>query len=121
MSAQSALLAAVRFYQRAVSPNLSPRCRFVPSCSEYAAEAIEVHGALRGGWLALRRLLRCGPWHPGGVDLVPPARPRARPRSGTQKAGHSWNTVTQPAAVDRPDPESSPAVSRSPQQEAGVA
>jgi putative membrane protein insertion efficiency factor len=123
MSAQSALLAAVRFYQRAVSPNLSPRCRFVPSCSEYAVEAIEVHGAPRGAWLALRRLVKCAPWHPGGVDLVPPPRARAipRPRSGTRKAGHSWNTVTQPPAVDRPDPESSPAAGRLPQQEAGVA
>ncbi|MGD9841147.1 MAG: membrane protein insertion efficiency factor YidD [Candidatus Bipolaricaulis sp.] len=58
-------------YQRAVSPFLPRRCRFVPSCSEYAREAILRYGPLRGGWLALRRLVRCGPWHPGGYDPVP--------------------------------------------------
>ena len=69
-----ALLAAVGFYQRAISPVFPPRCRFQPTCSAYAAEAIAVHGAGRGTWLALRRLLKCAPWHPGGLDLVPPAR-----------------------------------------------
>jgi len=72
-----ALLAVVGFYQRAISPALPPRCRFQPTCSAYAAEAITVHGAGRGSWLALRRLLKCAPWHPGGLDLVPPARPTA--------------------------------------------
>ncbi len=67
------LLAAVRFYQRAVSPALPPRCRFTPTCSAYAVEAIELHGAARGCWLALRRILKCAPWHPGGIDFVPPA------------------------------------------------
>jgi putative membrane protein insertion efficiency factor len=69
-----ALLAAVDFYQRAISPVLPPRCRFQPTCSAYTAEAIAVHGAGRGSWLALRRLLKCAPWHPGGLDFVPPAR-----------------------------------------------
>ncbi|HEX2301052.1 MAG TPA: membrane protein insertion efficiency factor YidD [Pseudonocardiaceae bacterium] len=69
-----ALLAAVGFYQRAISPALPPRCRFQPTCSAYAAEALAVHGAGRGSWLALRRLLKCAPWHPGGLDPVPPAR-----------------------------------------------
>jgi putative membrane protein insertion efficiency factor len=76
------LLRALGFYRRAISPALPPRCRFHPSCSAYAAEAIEVHGSRRGSWLAVRRILKCGPWHPGGVDLVPPARatsPRATP------------------------------------------
>jgi putative membrane protein insertion efficiency factor len=68
---QAALLSAVGFYQRAISPTRPPRCRFEPSCSAYAVEAIELHGALRGGWLAARRLAKCAPWHPGGVDLVP--------------------------------------------------
>ena len=78
-----ALLAAVGFYSRAISPALPPRCRFYPTCSAYAAEAIERHGAARGSWLALRRILKCAPWHPGGVDPVPrrppePAGPPAR-------------------------------------------
>jgi putative membrane protein insertion efficiency factor len=68
---QRSLLGAVRFYQRAISPTRPPRCRFQPTCSAYAVEAIELHGAARGTWLALRRLLKCAPWHPGGVDLVP--------------------------------------------------
>jgi uncharacterized protein len=64
----------IRAYQRLVSPLLGPRCRFHPSCSQYALEAIDTHGAVRGVWLALRRLLRCHPLHPGGYDPVPPAR-----------------------------------------------
>ena len=84
---QRALLAGVRFYQRAISPTRPPRCRFVPSCSAYAVEALEVHGALRGTWLAVRRLLKCAPWHPGGVDLVPePAHSR---HAGTADAPRS--------------------------------
>jgi hypothetical protein len=66
------LIGLVRVYQYLISPLLGPRCRFHPSCSHYAVEAVEQHGALRGSWLALRRLLRCHPWHPGGYDPVPP-------------------------------------------------
>ena len=58
-------------YQRFVSPLLGPRCRFYPSCSAYAVEAVQLHGALRGSWLAVRRLSRCHPFHPGGLDPVP--------------------------------------------------
>ena len=65
------LLGLVRFYQYLISPLLGPRCRFHPSCSQYAVEALERYGARRGSWLALRRLLRCHPWHPGGHDPVP--------------------------------------------------
>jgi len=64
----------IRAYQLVVSPLLGPRCRFYPSCSSYALEAIRTHGPLRGTWLAGRRLLRCHPWNPGGVDLVPDRR-----------------------------------------------
>ncbi|HYU56987.1 MAG TPA: membrane protein insertion efficiency factor YidD [Actinomycetota bacterium] len=62
---------------RLVSVHLPPRCRFEPSCSEYALGALDRHGAARGSWLALRRLARCHPWHPGGFDPVPPPRAEA--------------------------------------------
>jgi putative membrane protein insertion efficiency factor len=65
------LLALVRFYRFAIGPALPPSCRYTPSCSAYAVEAIELHGAGRGSWLALRRLLRCHPFHAGGHDPVP--------------------------------------------------
>lgn len=71
------LLLPVHAYRKIISPLLPPTCRFYPSCSAYAVEALTVHGALRGGWLTARRLLRCGPWHPGGLDPVPPRRDRA--------------------------------------------
>jgi hypothetical protein len=61
----------IRAYQLAISPLLGPKCRFHPSCSSYALEAVERFGVLRGGWLALRRIGRCHPWHPGGIDPVP--------------------------------------------------
>lgn len=66
------LAAAIRGYRYLISPLFAPRCRFHPSCSVYALEAIESHGAAQGCWLAARRLLRCHPWHPGGHDPVPP-------------------------------------------------
>lgn len=69
-----ALVLLLRGYQKWISPLFPPSCRFYPSCSAYAIEAMTEHGALRGSWLAARRLLRCGPWHPGGVDPVPPPR-----------------------------------------------
>lgn len=74
------MIACIRVYQRTLSPLLGPCCRFTPSCSHYACACIRDHGALRGGWLTVRRLLRCHPWHPGGVDL-PPALPEGRPMS----------------------------------------
>ncbi|NND90691.1 MAG: membrane protein insertion efficiency factor YidD [Granulosicoccus sp.] len=65
------MLRLIAFYRRWVSPLLPPRCRFLPTCSAYAAEAIETHGALKGGRLALSRVCRCHPFHPGGYDPVP--------------------------------------------------
>ncbi|MBI1364104.1 MAG: membrane protein insertion efficiency factor YidD [Proteobacteria bacterium] len=68
---QVALL-PVRFYQYALSPLWGPKCRFYPTCSHYAVEAVTKFGILRGGWLTLIRVAKCGPFHPGGYDPVPP-------------------------------------------------
>jgi hypothetical protein len=74
VAVRSPLVALIRLYQLLISPLLPPACRFYPSCSHYALVAIRDHGVVRGGWLALARLARCHPWHPGGVDFVPDAR-----------------------------------------------
>ncbi|MCY4011273.1 MAG: membrane protein insertion efficiency factor YidD [Gammaproteobacteria bacterium] len=71
-----ALRRLISAYRGYVSPLLGRHCRFYPSCSAYAAQAIARHGVARGGWLAVRRLLRCHPFHPGGVDHVPDVTPR---------------------------------------------
>ncbi len=84
------LLLPVHAYRWVLAPLLPPSCRFYPSCSEYAVEALTVHGAFRGSWLTLRRLVKCAPWHPGGLDPVPPRRSRsstvdrAHPRDGEE-------------------------------------
>ena len=65
------LIAIVRGYQYVLSPWWGRQCRFAPSCSHYAIEALERHGAIAGSWLALKRILRCHPWNPGGYDPVP--------------------------------------------------
>ncbi len=66
------ILRLIRFYQRAVSPLFPPRCRFIPSCSQYALEAVEKYGAVKGTWLAVKRFSRCHPFHKGGwYDPVP--------------------------------------------------
>jgi putative membrane protein insertion efficiency factor len=89
-----ALLALVWLYQRTLSPVLPAvfgpacGCRFAPTCSHYAAEAVRTHGALAGTWLALRRLLRCTPLHPGGFDPVP-ASPRLRPMTCSRASAPS--------------------------------
>lgn len=69
------LIGVVRVYRYAISPLLGPVCRFSPSCSAYAIEALAAHGPLRGSWLATRRIGRCHPFHPGGYDPVPPPEP----------------------------------------------
>lgn len=71
---RSVLKLFIHAYRYAISPLLGPRCRFHPSCSAYALEAIDRHGAVYGSWLTLRRLLRCHPLHPGGLDPVPGPR-----------------------------------------------
>lgn len=68
---KSLLLAVLRFYQRRISPLFPPTCRFTPSCSQYTGEAIERYGVVKGGWLGVRRILRCHPLNPGGHDPVP--------------------------------------------------
>ena len=65
------LMGLIRLYQYVISPILPRSCRFFPSCSEYALEAVQRYGGWRGGWLAIKRLLRCHPFHPGGIDPVP--------------------------------------------------
>lgn len=86
------VVSLLRLYRAVVSPMYGPTCRFYPSCSEYALIAVDRHGVLRGGWLAIRRLLRCHPWNPGGVDPVPP------------REGHSHSTAPE-------TPDSTPAPS----------
>lgn len=70
------LIGLIRLYSLLVSPFLGAHCRFYPSCSRYAREAIEHHGCLRGSWLAAARLCKCHPFHPGGCDPVPPQQRR---------------------------------------------
>ena len=69
---QKVLSTLIKGYRYVLSPLIGPHCRFHPSCSAYALEALEGHGTLRGLWLSLRRVLKCHPWHPGGYDPVPP-------------------------------------------------
>ena len=88
-----ALTAPIRAYQLVISPVLGPRCRFYPSCSSYAVEALRTHGPLRGTWLASRRLLRCHPWNDGGLDPVPPAtRAGADPTTRASRAPQGAGT-----------------------------
>jgi putative membrane protein insertion efficiency factor len=81
------LIAAVTGYRRFVSPLLPPRCRFEPSCSAYALGALREHGAVRGVWLAVRRVARCHPFNPGGYDPVPPRRTSGKPGRARAWAG----------------------------------
>lgn len=82
------LCALIRLYQWTVSPFIPPRCRYLPTCSEYAIEAIGRYGAIRGGWLALRRVGRCHPWGGSGYDPVPDdAKPERAVRPGAHRTG----------------------------------
>jgi putative membrane protein insertion efficiency factor len=65
------LMVFIQFYRKCISPFTPPSCRFYPTCSSYGLEAIQKHGAIAGGWLTLKRILKCHPFHPGGFDPVP--------------------------------------------------
>lgn len=75
------LILLVRFYQVFISPLSAPSCRFYPCCSQYSRVSLQRFGAVKGTWLTVRRLLRCHPWNPGGVDHVPAAKPRGVDRN----------------------------------------
>ena len=68
---RSILITLIKAYQTLISPYLAPSCRYTPSCSCYAQESLQTHGVIKGGWLAIRRVMRCHPWHEGGYDPVP--------------------------------------------------
>lgn len=71
MFARRVVLGIIRFYQKFISPALPPSCRFTPTCSQYTYEAISKYGVVKGGWLGMKRISRCHPFHPGGYDPVP--------------------------------------------------
>ena len=75
------IIAAVRWYQRNISAYTKPRCRFYPTCSNYMIEAVEIHGAWKGFWLGVWRILRCNPFGPSGWDPVPPKKPPKQMRA----------------------------------------
>ncbi len=84
------LIALIRLYQMLISPFLPPVCRFEPSCSRYSLRCLELHGALKGSWLTVKRLSRCHPFHPGGYD--PPPLPAGHPDAAKLAAGAPCST-----------------------------
>lgn len=105
------IIGLLMVYRALISPLYGQTCRFYPSCSQYALTAVQRHGAVRGSWLAARRLLRCHPWNPGGIDHVPPIRDKSGcEHRSTSEAGSSgaptepagWSATVSPAT----DPES---------------
>ena len=115
-----ALIAPLRFYQRFISPALPASCRYYPTCSAYAVESLQVHGALRGSWLTARRVGRCHPWHAGGFDPVPPPRERREsPASSVPVESSSRTPGTVPSQVldlppDFVPPDARPATAEAP-------
>jgi len=86
----------IELYRHAISPMRLPTCRFSPTCSQYAVDALSEYGLIRGGWLAVLRLLKCGPWHRGGWDPIPERRGASRDESeGAQAADHLWDSPAQ--------------------------
>ncbi|MFC0853080.1 membrane protein insertion efficiency factor YidD [Halalkalibacter oceani] len=75
------LLLIIKMYQKVISPLKPPTCRFYPTCSHYGIEAIQRFGALKGGWLTIKRICKCHPFHPGGIDEVPPSEEGERRHS----------------------------------------
>ena len=82
------LIGLLRAYRAVISPLYGEVCRYYPSCSAYALEAVRTHGSITGSWLAARRLARCHPWAPGGVDHVPPASPSSQRRHQAARCDH---------------------------------
>ena len=104
------LIWLVRFYQRYISPGRPRCCNYIPTCSQYALEALEKHGALRGGWLTLKRLLRCNPFHPGGYPPVPAAEeiPRRAAPAASRRGLHTLHSFRRPSRGDSRPPLSIP-------------
>lgn len=104
--ASRGLVGAVRYYQRVLSPRKPvPTCRFSPTCSEYAAQAIALHGAVKGGWLATWRVARCNPLVPGGYDPVPDHFPARRHSGG---AGSTSEIITASESSTAPESDTAP-------------
>jgi uncharacterized protein len=86
----------IELYRHTISPMRLPTCRFSPTCSQYAVDALSEYGLVRGGWLALVRLLKCGPWHRGGWDPIPVRRgPSCHESEGARAGDHLWDSPAQ--------------------------
>lgn len=90
---QLVFMGIVRLYQVILSPILGPRCRFQPTCSSYALDAIKLHGGLKGGWLAIKRIIRCHPWGGHGFDPVPGMKTKSDEREDLKRKNHPTHEV----------------------------